>query len=334
MKAVVFNNPRATNAQNAEICTREALDRFGVLDRHVTYIDEPARADHLEVVAKDKDSAKYLVFSHGGDATTGMVLAAIAGIRPTNRNPMIRSNSGSSYADDVVGKVLFFAGAGGNANMWAKSATGNASSNPKDLGEYQVGYHQPLTFSLYDDDGTLIASDSASTCFGIGATANVASEIEYQKPRLNGLSGASRLIEEAKIAIDGTLNAPPIDLVIDGQRKDQMTGIELIGVRKYAKIARTGVNVDDPNWQILTGAFSNSSIASLMRVTSTSIRGIIGRYKDPVIDLSERGLRIDFTNYTGSTRFHADGEVRHSMYPGQYLYLSLSKIAVPVVVTK
>lgn len=330
MKAVVFANPYATNAESREMRIQEALEAFDVSKRNVTLIEEKARPDHLDIIANDRSSSNHLVISDGGDATTGLVIGAIAGIVPNDLRSTARN---LEKHKEIATRTIFFANAGGNANMWATSANGKSSKKPSLLRDYDIKDHRPIHYGIFNEFGDCFSSGSVSSCMGLGATAKVAEAINRAKPVLNELNGLRRLKEEVEIAVQETTSSPPIDISIDGRPKNAQIGIEFIGTSNYAKVARTSVDAGDTRWQTLTANYSSCSLLRMLYVAGTTIQGVTGLYKDPVIDLENDNVEVVLES-PEPTPFHADGEYGVNMLQGQTLVVALANVAVPIVVSK
>lgn len=331
-----FTNPESTGHLHA-------LTRVGHVQEHmldagadVQMVDHAASPYDMLLLAHDQT----LIYSDGGDGTVRSVIAAVAGIVP---NDPERTAQNYPYHASIAQHLRYFAGAGGNANNWPLSAHRDFSVNPDKLSHAHVrlGYHRPIIHEVTDERGDIVRSHIATSGLGLGAAATAAYRLEKAKPELQEKGKIRRLLGETAIVLDAAKNESPFTVELSkvtGDSQDtapltEVTGLELIKSRIYAKQGRTRVNVDDTNWQpALMHRYSNK-VRDNLGVVSTMARLKLGRHALPPEDMSNQEMLIRLVS-DEPVMYHADGEtdVDSVIYPGQTMRLRLARIAIPTLI--
>lgn len=330
-----FTNPEST--EHASALARIGHVQAQLLETcaDVTVIDHAASPLDLLLVQEDQT----LIYSDGGDGTVRSVIAAMTGIVP---NDPERTAQNFAHHQSISEHLRYFAGAGGNANNWPLSAHGQYAVHPEKLphASVQLGYHRPIMYEITDEHGDIVRSHIATSGIGLGTAAIAAYRLEKAKPELQEKGNIRRLLGETAIVLDAAREASPFAVELSAtasdsletQRLTDVTGLEFIKTKIYAKQGRTRVNIDDTNWQpLITHRYSNK-VQDNLGLISTFARLKFGRNALPAEDFSnqEMSIRVDGDE---PVPYHADGEtdVDALVYPGQTMRLRLARIAIPTL---
>ena len=333
-----FTNPESTGHANA-------LARVGQVQEQL--LDSGADVQMIEHVASPIDMHLLdhdltLVYSDGGDGTVRSVVAAMAGIVP---NDPERTALNFAYHNSIAPHLRYYAGAGGNANNWPLSAHGRYAVHPDKLhhATVQLGYHSPILYEITDEDDEVVRSHIATSGIGIGTAAIAAYRLEKAKYELEEKGSVRRLLGETAIVMESAREATPFAVELTATTSDSqasrrltdVTGLEFIKSKIYAKQGRTRVNVDDTNWQPVVMQRYPSKVRDALGVASTFARLKLGRHALPVEDFSGREMYIRVAG-DEPVMYHADGEtdVDSVIYPGQTMRLRLARIAIPTLIAR
>ena len=332
---ISFMNPASTSHETAQ--TRQEHVRAILLEPGATLkeINHAAEPDDIWLI----DHEHSLIYSDGGDGTVRRVLAAVAGIVPDNPE-----QTAINFMDhrDLSSGLIYFAGAGGNANNWPLSAHGHYAKHPEKLAKagVRVGTHRPLIYEITDERGDIVRSNIATSCLGFGASAIATRSLDLAKPELEARSRPRRLLGEVAMVYEASVEAPPftVELVTNAdddyaaERRKDITGLELIKSRIYAKQGRTNVNVDDTLWQPVILDYAPGLVERNARLISTLGRLRLARHVLTPEDFSLQDLSIRVES-DEPVPYQVDGETDETtvLMPGQTMHLRLARIAIPTL---
>jgi hypothetical protein len=335
---VGFINPDATNSVGSSTRLEDVQGQFlssvadvDVINRGALPQDVLAIGDHYT-----------LIYSDGGDGTVRKVIAAVIGVVPNDPEGTARNFTDHQA---IAPNTRYFAGAGGNANNWPLSAHLKYAAHPNGLKDAQisVGFHRPLMYEVVDASGEIIQSDIATSCLGLGASAIAAQAFEKAKTELSSRGSTRRLLGELAIALEVARKAPTFAVALtagsgESQRtlyQTDVTGLELIKSRIYAKQGRTKVNVDDTKWQPVILRRPPHVAGDIAQQLNAIARLKSGHHALPTEDLSDHQLSIRIAGIE-PVLFHVDGETDGSnmLLPGDTLRLHLARIAVPTLMVR
>ena len=336
---VGFVNPQSTGHS-------AAMERLTAIRGHLLH---PFHSEHtvdhipspLDISSLADEREQVLVYSDGGDGTVRNVVASIIGVVANNPEA---SAANMAAHKSIAKRLRFFAGAGGNANNWPLSAHGDYAKNPSALtlsDNVSVGYHRPMMYEVIDEAGNIVQSNIATSCIGFSGPAIASDRLQQAKSELKQKSRIPRLISEAQIALGAVRGAPKFTANVSFQSPEHsgnltvtdVTGLEFIGSRIYAKEGRTQVNVDDTFWQpVVTRRYPNKLYDTAV-FTETMARLKLGRHIIRPLDLSDMSISIQIASDAEAVQFHADGETGedYRVQPGQTLRMHLAQIAIPVI---
>lgn len=333
---ISFMNPASTSHETGQA----RLDHVGTYllrpDAQMKTVEHAA--DPLDMLLIDRDQT--LIYSDGGDGTVRGVIAAVAGIAPDD--PELTAINFETHQEIAQG-VVYFAGAGGNANNWPLSAHGRYAKRPEKLANatLHLGAHHPLIYEITDEQGNIVRSNIATSCLGLGASAIASRSFELAKPELEAISRLRRLLGETALVYAAAIEAPPfsVELVTnsDGdyatERRKDITALELIKSRIYAKQGRTRVNVDDTLWQPEVIEYAPGLVGRNTQLVATLARLRFARQAMPLQDFSgtELAIRVESGE---PVPYQADGESDGTtvILPGQTMRLRLARIAIPTLI--
>jgi hypothetical protein len=273
---VTFLNPFATGYHAGVGRAADVQHAFDIPDSNVGDIRDVAMPKHVEEYV----NGRTIVYSGGGDGTVKLAVAAITGHVQDDLEA-----SASNYARhaDLAEQVLYIAGPDGNANNFALSALGRFARHPTRLIGSDLAVirpHRPGTYDVTDERGNSVRSGIFTSCFGVKAAAEIATELDERKPQLKHLPRLFRLASESILTAETLWDSRPFsadvtltktvgtDRVDIRRRLSAMTGFELIGSRVYAKAGRTKVNVDSTRLQpIVTWHHENRAARSAALAT-------------------------------------------------------------------
>lgn len=346
--AVGFVNPRATQHNPAQSGDKIAIT-FGVPG--LPTITEPAQPEHIREYADPNKTT--LIFSKGGDHTARQVIAAMIGCTPDNANPDPRYiEQHAALAERMVYVPL----ANGNGNLLPLSALGKYAKKPdliEEATDLEARRFRPLTYRIYrqqDESTKEVQSGIITSCIGVKLSAEVANELELRRDELKRYRRPMRLALEFVQAMRSAWKAKPMVTQIeyhDGNPAAQptvrtpfeSTGIELITSKRYAKLGRTRVNIDDPYQQVVWAEHEPKKRKRLAAIAKNLFRLATGRYKGmPVLDFSHPNSTFRITVESDqAVPFHVDGDVADSqgtpyrLEPGDTLEIAPARLAVWVL---
>jgi hypothetical protein len=333
---ISFMNPASTGHENAQ-ARQDNLAAYLLRPGAQMKTVEHA-ADPLDMLLINQDQT--LIYSDGGDGTVRGVIAAVAGISPDD--PELTAIN-FAYHQELAKSVVYFAGAGGNANNWPLSALGRFAKHPEKLAKAKllVGEHHPLIYEITDDRGNIIRSNIATSCLGLGASAIATRSLDLARPELEARSRARRLLGETAMVYEAAIQAPPfsVELITDSgddyvtERRKDITALELIKSRIYAKQGRTRVNVDDTLWQPDVIDYAPGLVERNAQLVATLTRLRLARQVMSPQDFrgTELAIRLESDE---PVPYQADGETDDTTFilPGQTMRLRLARIAIPTLI--
>lgn len=333
---ISFMNPASTDHENAQ-ARQDNLAAY-LLSPGAQLKSVEHAADPLDMLLLDQDQT--LIYSDGGDGTVRGVIAAVAGIA-TDDPELTAINF--AYHQELAQSIVYFAGAGGNANNWPLSAHGRFAKHPEKLAKasLHVGAHRPLIYEITDDRGNIVRSNIATSCLGLGASAIASRSLDLAKPELEARSRFRRLLGETAMVYEAAIQAPPfsVELITDSgedavaERRKDITALELIKSRMYAKQGRTRVNIDDTLWQPEVIDYAPGLVERNAQLVATLARLRLARQAMPVQDFrgTELAIRVESDK---PVPYQADGETDDTtlILPGQTMRLRLARIAIPTLI--
>lgn len=336
---LAFVNPKATANIGAEQKAR-ALAASAGIDTVTVLTDFPSS----ELVRTHVSDKQTVIYTGGGDGTVNATVSAILGHEVGDPEATAKNNATHTK---LAKRVLYVAGADGGANNFPLSALGRRfAKRPQFIpnGKTHVAQHRPLIFEVWDDEADkVVQSGIATTCIGLGGTALTLVGVEAAKPKL-AQHPYTRLLRETAMTAKALVAAPAFSAeatftdrtgIEKKQKLDNISAIELIGSRNYAKQGRgsAGVNIDTAKWQPVTLERRPSRLGRWAAACRTLAQVALGRYQPPQYDFAgHTELRLRVTS-DQPVPFHTDGDVHpdRQLTIGQTLALRLSKIAIPTV---
>ncbi|HSX43011.1 MAG TPA: hypothetical protein VLF59_02895 [Candidatus Saccharimonadales bacterium] len=339
-RMVSFLNKHATHGETADESAHSVRETFAVPHSEDTYYPLTTRPKAHQIAEFSIDDDQLLVYSHGGDGTVNLAVAAITG---NVRNDLKRTEQNKNRHTKYAHKILYVPGAGGNANNFALSALKGYAAHPDRLARgkrFWIGYHHPLEYQIRDKDGQVTASGIATSCFGAGASATVAHELEQAKPELVQLDKHIRTRRERRLVAQELYNAQPYKAIVTvgNERSDisryypEVNGIELIGSKIYAKQGRSGVNIDSPKFELFIARHIALKAARLGNLAILGTQLATGMLPGKPVDFSTTSVSIQNVG-EHTMPLHTDGETgtELSLPPEHIVRLTMGQIAVPVL---
>ena len=330
-----FTNPASTGHASAHKRAGYVQEQLLDASADVQMIDHVASPGDLLLLAREQT----LIYSDGGDGTVRNVVAAMAGIVPDDPE---RTAQNFPFHLSMSRHLRYFAGAGGNANNWPLSAHGPFAINPDKLAQARVslGFHSPMMYEITDEKGEIVRSHIATSGLGLGAAAIAAYRLEKAKPELEEKGRVRRLLGETAIVLSAAREAAPFAVEMTAVTNDsrdtrllaEVTGLEFIKSKIYAKQGKTKVNVDDTNWQPVVMYRYPNNIQDNLKLFSTMTRLKLGRHALPPENFHDQDMLIRVVS-DEPVMYHADGEtdVDAVIYPGQTMRLRLARITIPTL---
>jgi hypothetical protein len=201
-----------------------------------------------------------------------------------------------------------------------------------------------MIYEVLDEAQNVLRLNAAVSGIGFSASADAAEELNAAKKELRDMRRPARFLNEAKIAIGAIHRAAPFSARITSRvpkEPDQhqvfsdITGLEFIKSRVYAKDGRTRVNVDDNLWQPVTTRRLPNKVENNALFLSTLMRLKLGLHSRQPTDMRGRSMIFRLES-DKPVKYQVDGETDEQtvLYPGQSMRLYLASIAVPVLMVR
>jgi len=281
-----------------------------------------------------------LLISSGGDSTVTLAVAAALGI--VEDNPDATENNVLKH-EALLTHLTYFGLARGRSNNFQNSAAGIRAQDIKMLakpGGAFIGYHRPLLYRTYDQNGEMQRLGIATSGIGLGGPEKALSKMAAQKPELARLSAAGRLLKEVGITFQEILYSEPfsadVSLVSGNCTQvipyNGVTALETIGTRHYATAGRTSVNVDDTRWQYIINKHHTVAAVHAAHLAESLVRLQQNKHVLRPVDLDKIHMSVEITSSEGVS-FHVDGDTstKRTIEPGGRLELSVARLALPVL---